>query len=308
MADPRPNLDLGLQYRQGVAAPTAAEIAAKGVAIADQDAAGNPVVNWSWLSGEKVIYVEDANFSVAELVFRQGFISVGNLGSSRVEIETEKINIENDNNTSTSGVINIPDGSGIYAGSGSGDVPLWHLQIPNTLYAGRTGINVEIRGTTASLVGGGIYQLIASSDGLDCNDRPLHNFHDYERSIAPIGTGASLVTVWSHALADLVSADGKIRRIGIRVTFRNNGSGVADIRDLEFEIERAGGSYYLHNVTADTVGAADSAITNMVTGRRSGISINWSLGFDGSDLVFQVLQTGTDRDVGVVVWWDEERG
>jgi hypothetical protein len=152
--------------------------------------------------------------------------------------------------------------------------------------------------------------LFAAGDGsgYDCGDLPLHNFHDYERAISSIGTGASLVTVWSHALASLVSANGKIRRFGVRVTFRNSGSGVADIRDLEFEIERAGGSYYLHNVTADTVGAADSAITSMVTGRRSGISINWSLGFDGTDLVFQVLQTGTDRDVGVVVWWDEERG
>jgi hypothetical protein len=151
--------------------------------------------------------------------------------------------------------------------------------------------------------------LFAAGDGsgYDCSDLPLHNFHDYERPIASIGTGASLVTVWSHALASLASADGKIRRIGIRVTFRESAFR-ADARDLEFEIERGGGNYYLHNVTADTVGAANSAITGMVTGRRSGISINWSLGFSGSDLVFQVLQTGTDRDVGVVVWWDEERG
>jgi hypothetical protein len=151
--------------------------------------------------------------------------------------------------------------------------------------------------------------LFAAGDGsgYDCNDLPLHNFHDYERPISSIGVGVSLVTVWSHALASLASADGKIRRIGIRVTFRESAFR-ADIRDLEFEVERGGGNYYLHNVTADTVGAANTAITGTLTGRRSGVSIDWSLGFDGSDLVFQVQQDVTSRDVGVVVWWDEERG
>lgn len=314
-------LDLGLEFRGGVAAPTAQQTADQRIPVAaSPSGAGtnrelHPVLDWESgptlaeygaLAGAYARPCRAATTGNVNLIAPPSTVDGVTLASGdRVLVWQQSTASQNGIYVYTPGNLSrsndtLPPGCVVRAVDGTiyGACEFW---LTNTTQPtiGTDAITFEpLRRLTSDGV--------ELQQDVDCNDNVLENFRHFAGSQVNIPTGSSYTTVYTWSAGSLPIALGEIRRIGMFVVTETSSG--TEHEALEFSIRLQGSTYYLRDVNSldtdsGTVAGAGATVDGTLSASGIGTRVIIPGSGDGS-LNIQIEQDpSATRTAWIVDGW-----